>query len=78
MVGLTSEQGIRAAEGYLYHKYVDNEVAKLMDISLRTAQLELARSRGTIATPSKNQSQILNHILDNKPTGLVGKSQDAN
>ena len=51
MVDLTVEQGIRAVEGFLYHKYADNEVAKLMDISLRIAQLESGQEEHLLLHP---------------------------
>ena len=56
MVDLTIEQGIRARENFLYHKYAQDEVAKLMDISQRIIQLESGRaehilSNGKVAIP---------------------------
>ena len=44
MADLTIEQGLRATEYILYHKYEQDEVAKLMDISLRISQLESGRA----------------------------------
>ena len=44
MVDLTIEQGMRAAENFLFHKYANDEVAKMMDISLRMSHLESGRA----------------------------------
>ena len=35
LVDLTIEQGIRAMDSYLFHQYAQDQISKLMDISLR-------------------------------------------
>jgi hypothetical protein len=56
MADLTIEQGLRATEYILYHKYEQDEVAKLMDISLRISQLESGRAE---------------HILSNRTLAIT-------
>ena len=65
MVDLTSEQGIRAAKGYLYHKYIDDEVAKLMDISLCTAQLESGHEEQLLLHPRIKVKYLTNSWIKN-------------
>ena len=66
MVDLTIEQqGIQATENFLYHKYAQDEVAKLMDISLRISQLDSGRaehilSNGKVAIPYLTDTWLMN------------------
>ena len=65
MVELTIEQGICLTENFLYHKYAQDEVAKLMDISLRISQLDSGRaehilSNGKVAIPYLTDTWLMN------------------
>jgi Reverse transcriptase (RNA-dependent DNA polymerase) len=58
MVDLTIEQGVRAIENFLYHKYANDEVSKLMDISLHYSQLESGRPEPLLMYPQLNLSYM--------------------
>ena len=65
MVDLTSEQGICLTENFLYHKYAQDEVEKLMDMSLRISQLESGRTEnilsiGKVAIPYLTDTWLMN------------------
>jgi len=51
MVYLTMEQGTRAVEHFLYHKYTNDEVSRLMDLSLRISQLESGQTEPLSMSP---------------------------
>ena len=51
MVDLTMEQGTRAVEHFLYHKYTNDEVSRLMNLSLRISQLESGQTEPLSMSP---------------------------
>ena len=74
MVDLTVEQGTRAVEGFLYHKYADDEVAKLMDISLRITKLESGQEEHLLLHP-EIQIPYLTKSCADKSVCLVCKEK---